>query len=96
MIFAVLGHSEILPHISRIGIFNLLSQIWLLHNHYQPLSFVMLFVHSFGFRTAIDNRRLEVKLDLTSTGAGCLKVLDDFHASIITDLAKDDMLAVKP
>jgi hypothetical protein len=46
--------------------------------------------------TTVDNGRLELQLDLTSTRTGLLKVLDDLHAFLIRNLTKDNMFAVQP
>jgi len=44
----------------------------------------------------IDDGWLELKLDLTSAATGGFELLDDLHAGIICDLAKDDVLAIEP
>jgi len=46
--------------------------------------------------TAVDNGRLELQLDLTSTGTSLLEVLDNLHAVLICNLTKDDVLAIQP
>jgi hypothetical protein len=46
--------------------------------------------------TAVDNGRLEGQLDLTSTGTGFLEVLDNLHAVLVGNLAKDNVLAIQP
>lgn len=44
----------------------------------------------------VDDSWLELKLDLTSSTAGGLELLNNLHASIISDLAEDDVLAIEP
>lgn len=44
----------------------------------------------------VDDSWLELKLDLTSSTAGGLELLDNLHAGIICDLAEDDVLAIEP
>ena len=46
--------------------------------------------------TTVDNGRLELQLDLTSTGTSLLEVLDNLHAVLICNLTKDDVLAIQP
>jgi len=46
--------------------------------------------------TAVDNGRLECQLDLTSTGTDFLEVLDNLHAVLVGNLAKDNVLAIQP
>jgi hypothetical protein len=50
----------------------------------------------FAVRTSIDDGRLEVQLDLAVAGASGLERLDDLHALVISDLAKNDVLAIEP
>jgi len=46
--------------------------------------------------TAVNNGRLEGKLDLTRSRTSALELLDDFHALLVGDLAKDNVLAIQP
>ena len=44
----------------------------------------------------VDYGGLEVKFDLTSATACSLEGLDDFHALLIRNFAKNHVLAIKP
>jgi hypothetical protein len=46
--------------------------------------------------TAVDDRRLELILDLAGTRASSLKFRYDFHALLVSDLAENDVLAIEP
>lgn len=46
--------------------------------------------------TRVDNGRLELQVDLTSTGASLLEFANDLQAFGISNLAKDDVLAIEP
>lgn len=46
--------------------------------------------------TAVDNGRLEQKLDLTSATASCFEIPYHLHACLVRHLAEDDMLAIEP
>ena len=44
----------------------------------------------------VDDRGLELQLDLSGTAASRLELLDDLHTGVICDFSEDDVFAIKP